>query len=132
MEGLPWAMQACERLAQLQLAAMGLDEDFMNRTNKPLRDAYAGENQSKDSKDAIGDYCKELLAKMHDDEGGFVGPEAKLRAAGGGAATSMSIAMMAGFAITGSTGAGSSSIGSSSGSCSSGCSSSGCCTPERN
>ena len=37
-----------EAQAQLQLALFGLDEEFMERTNKPIRDVFSGINPNMD------------------------------------------------------------------------------------
>jgi cytochrome P450 len=65
-----------EAQAQLQLAALGLSNEFMERTNKPLRDAYAGQNQDPEF---MADYLKELVRTMHDQAKETIGAAEKIR-----------------------------------------------------
>jgi cytochrome P450 len=53
------------------MALFGLPETFMDSTNKPLRDAFAGRNPNPNY---IREFCGELLTKIVDLGDEFVGP----------------------------------------------------------
>lgn len=50
-----------EAQAQLQLALFGMDTEFMNRTNKPIRDAFAGINPDLNF---AKDMCLDMMSKV--------------------------------------------------------------------
>jgi cytochrome P450 len=60
-----------EAQAQLQMALFGLPEKFMDATNKPLRDAFAGRNPDPNY---IRQFCGELLGKIVELGDEFAGP----------------------------------------------------------
>lgn len=50
-----------EAQAQLQMALFGMDEEFMERTNQKIRDAFAGTNPDPDF---AKDMCMEMMSKV--------------------------------------------------------------------
>jgi len=54
-----------EAQAQLQLALFGMDEKFMNETNRPIRDAFAGTNPDLNF---AKDMCLRMMAKVGENE----------------------------------------------------------------
>jgi hypothetical protein len=52
-----------EAQAQLQLALFGMSEEFMERTNKPLRDAFAGHQ---DEPNHVTNFLLDLLQEMEE------------------------------------------------------------------